>query len=107
MTMQIAYMRQPVLWHILLARLSSRQVYMGLLVPKYCIGLPPAIKQWGYNSTSFAISFNNSCYFVIPAFNGNADNYYGFNITGKNNAGFTYGRHGGITGTISYIAGGI
>ena len=39
MTMQIAYMRQPVLWHALLARLSSRQVYMGLLVPKKCIGL--------------------------------------------------------------------
>lgn len=71
------------------------------------ITLLSVFKQWGYNSISFAISFNNSCYFVIPAFNGNADNYYGFNITGKNNAGFTYGRHGGITGTISYIAGGI
>ena len=65
-----------------------------------------AQKQWGYNSSSFAISFTNTCWFVIPAFNGNGDNYYGFNITGKSKTNFTYNRHGGVTGTISYIAAG-
>lgn len=84
MTMQIAYMRQPVLWHILLARLSSRQVYMGLLVPKNCIGLPPAIKQWGYAdwieggnpvNVTLPLPFPKNDYLIVACAYGGIDNF--------------------------------
>lgn len=82
----------------------KNHLQLGLI--RELIGLLPVGKQWGYNSTTFAISFSNACWLVIPAFNGSGDNYYGFNITGKSTTNFTYNRHGGITGTISYIAAG-